>query len=273
MSWFAQVVLQSLLVAGVSAAFLWLSWLPAKAFLAVFLLYFLFAIGRNPIAFWRRLARFVLVAAIPSALSGITFRLYGQGHLPAGLADYGFAIEQASGDALPLVIAVLLCALAFDALAYWLQLRGKKNSVYHATPDSAGLSVERDGSIHIVCPLLIGAQDAKITITRAQLALSGLFPGTFECELYAKWLDSEGVHRPISPQHPLDLAASATESLFVTATIKRGARADWLRLLTSGTLGWTQAAQGELHLTAFPMSARTPLPVRFVRKSLPKAAD
>jgi hypothetical protein len=262
MDWLRQVVLQSLIVGAAAAGVMWLPWLVAKVFLGIFLLWFVVSIGRNPLVFWRRLARLVIVATIPLTVVGVSFRLQGHGRLPSSSGNFEFLLEQTSDDALPIVILVLVCALAFDAMVFWRDSRVRQQIFPAEVSRVADLSVEPGGTLLVLHKLLLEARSEALTITGARLVV-GPFAQIVDCDVFVGWSEVEGAAlRPVTHEQPLEVPSKERARLVVEAEIEAGIKAGWLRSLTSSHLAWIGMAQGELRLIGLPAAIETPVPLR-----------
>lgn len=262
MDWLRQVFIQSLIAATAAAGLVLLPWTASKVFCGVFLMWFLVSVGRNPLYFWRRLARLVVVAAIPPLVAGLTFRFSGQAMLPDDAGWISVVVEQAGGGALPLVAMVLGTALVFDGIIYWHQSR-RRVELFVEEVDAAPLSVNSSKTATILCPLLIRAPDESASITGATIALLGLFPDKLISEVFIDW--DGGAGTPVDHANPLRLTSNEEKALSVKAEARGTIAAWWLRTSTSPALAWLGLARGELRLTGLPKAVRTPVPLRFVR--------
>ena len=247
MEWFRQVVIQAVVIAGAAAALFELPWFWAKLFLAVFVLWLIINVGRNPLTWGRRTARVIVVATLPFLIGGVSFRVSGAPELPGGLGVILFHIEQAGNDHLWVGLLLVIACLLFDFFTNRLEA-SRRNGLWGAElPETADLSLEPDGAAVITCRLPVEGGETGASIWSVKLVADGLWPWRLACAVSAPSGSDGDIQFPATSGEPIVVAAHARVELLVVA--RAATKHRLLRL-------WLKLRGSRIGIAILGMSAR-----------------
>lgn len=236
MGWFWQIFLQGCALAVLSAVAIYAGWLPLRIGAGIVILWILWQIGRNPLFFYRRLLRMLLLAAIPFILMGLEFEASGRTVLPWG-GDLLFRFGQGGPGPVAVLIALAVICLAGDGLLTYLEAR-RRERLLPETTQRADLFLKRNGQAEIVKRLAIKAPES-LTLTGATLHMPGPWPRNLRCAVHVPAAKDGEPQIPITPGNGLRLAGGELRELRVSSQVPAGRYARWLHFRTTAPiLGW-----------------------------------
>lgn len=252
-NWTWTAFVQAVLIALATVLLIYLPYMPVKVFLGVLLIWFVFALMNNPLTFWRRVARLVVLTFLPTLVLGLQFEATGE--VDAGeFGNLVFQVANFSESNLLFVIVVLVLALVFDLFVYWLQFRGKSNSNGQHLDAPLKLARGADGSVRLSG--MIGAfAEQSCQVTGARLKLYGLFPLSHELQIYARRNEAGALKVPVSGNAATAVEQHQGMSFQVDQVVAAGFLARWLLFVTLPWLAWLPMTKGQVSFRSLPGAA------------------
>lgn len=172
MDYFKQIVVQGCIIAFLATMLIHIPFAWAKIFLVVLLAFVLVMLGNNPLFYYRRLFRVVLLAAIGSLVLGANAQFSGNAALPGGLGAIKFLVDLGSGSPGWVALILVICAGADLGLG-WLSARNSKKLL---GMEKVRMRVWRatGQELLIVEDLVLGGQQSALTLTGADLRIRAL---------------------------------------------------------------------------------------------------
>lgn len=258
MGWTVQVVFQGAVIAGATLAAFYLPSNELRIAAAVFGIYFLVAIVRNPRFYLQRIVRFIVMATVPFMAVGISGRAGGTIVLPGGRGDITFEVVQGLGESVWAIVAILALCLALDGWLTWTEAK-RRRKVFEAAAAGSKLFLKADGSVTFSTVLLVPGSSQGATVSGAKIRFAGVPSKSVDAVIYGP---QEG-KVPQKAASEVVIPPGKSVRITVAGSVPPGWFRHWLRFRA----GWLPLRliplQTFAELAATPSDWQQPLPLSF----------